>query len=95
MYNPLEYNVKCSPEEEICNPKPREALQKLYELEGNVVSKTVKTMHRLFFGWSGSSIYQAIKGRFAEQENSVDRVHSYQQLSEEDKSANWSPSIRR
>lgn len=43
-------------------------------------------MHQLLFGWLGSEFacaYQAIQGRFAEQENSVHRVHSYQQLPDE------------
>ena len=48
MDNPLENDVKRGPEEEIRDPEPREALQKLCELEGNVVSKTAKTMHHRF-----------------------------------------------
>jgi hypothetical protein len=41
-------------------------------------------VHQVAWVLSFISTYQAIQGRFPKQENSVYRVHSYQQLSDKD-----------
>ena len=77
--DPLESDVNNSPQEKVCNSKPREPLEGEGDKSNDEVGKRNANQKQLKSIW-GAATYQAVQSNLGKQENSIDSMHIYDKL---------------